>query len=117
VNPLKTVVETATGVKDSVEEFTRSAKESTGSALHSAASSVRSGSATIDNVANGAAAKLDATGSFIENWELRHVFNGMRDFGRNHLAGTVMVAAAAGFFAGSALRRSVHSCARSTNTN
>jgi hypothetical protein len=112
VNPLKTVVETAADVKDSVQEFTRSAQESTGSALHSAASSVRSGSATIDNVASGAAAKLDATGSFIENWELSRVFTGMRDFGRSHLAGTVMVAAAAGFLAGSALRRAVQSSAR-----
>jgi ElaB/YqjD/DUF883 family membrane-anchored ribosome-binding protein len=123
VTTLKTVTETAADVKESVQEFARSAgrkideaREGTGSALHAVASSVRNGSAAIDSVAAGAAKKLDATGSFVENWELRDVFNGLRNFGRSHLAGTVMVAAAAGFLAGSALRRAAHSAERTVET-
>lgn len=123
VTTLKTVTETAADVKESVQEFARSAgrkideaREGTGRSLHAAASSVRSGSAAIDNVAAGAANKLDATGSFVENWELRSVFTGLRKFGRSHLAGTVMVAAAAGFLAGSALRRATHPSERTSET-
>ena len=110
---LKEVTETASqfgkDVKDSVEDFSRSAgkkfeaaKEGTGDALHSAASSVRKGSAAIDNVAD----RLDATGTFVEDCELKSAFKGLRKFGRSHLTESLVVAAAIGFLAGSAFRRS-----------
>jgi len=113
---LKTVADTALElgqeVRDTVEEFSRTAgrkiqeaREGTGSALHSAADSVRQGSKAIDNVAAGTASRLDATGSFVEDVSLKSVFGSLRKFGRSHLAETVIAAAAVGFLAGSALNR------------
>ena len=124
---LKTMTETASELgkeaKESIEELGRSAgrkldkaRDETGEALHTAASSVRTtgrqGCEAIDDLATGAADRLDATASYIEDHDLRNVFIGLRRFGRRHLTGSLVAAAAIGFLAGSALRRATHSCGR-----
>ena len=126
MTPLRTLTESASDLgkeaKESVEEFGRSAgrkldeaRDETGAALHTAASSVRKtgrqGSKAIDNLATGAADRLDATATYVEDHDLRDALTGLRRFGRRHLAGSLVAAAALGFFAGSALSRAAHSCA------
>ena len=107
---------------ESLEELGRSAgrkldqaRGDTGDALHSAASSVRTtgrkGSEAIDNLATGAADRLDATASYVEDHDLREVFTGLQKFGRRHLTGCLVAAAAIGFLAGSAISKATHSCA------
>jgi hypothetical protein len=123
VTNLKTVAETAAElgkeVKQSVNEFGRSAgsrlenaRAGTGSALHAAASSVRKGSAAIDGLAAGAANRLDATASYVEGFEVKNAFARLREFGTSHLTATIVGAAAAGFLAGSALSRASRSNGR-----
>ena len=109
--------------KASVEGLGRSAgrrldeaRDETGDALHSAASAVRStgrrGSGAIDNLATGAADRLDATASYIEDHDLRSVCTGLHGFGRRHLTGSLVAAAAIGVLAGYALSRVTHSCGK-----
>jgi ElaB/YqjD/DUF883 family membrane-anchored ribosome-binding protein len=124
---LKTLTETASELgkeaKKSVEELSRSAGRSldeargeTGGALHAAASSVRTtgrrGSEAIDNLATGAADRLDATASYVEDHDLRGVLTSLRRYGRQHLTGSLVAAAAIGFLAGSTFGRMTHSCRR-----
>ena len=111
--------------KESVEELGRSAgkrlddaREETAGALHTAASSARrtgrQGSEAIDNLAAGAADRLDATASYIEDHDLRKTFRELRKFGRQHLTGSLVFAAAIGFLAGAALNRAAHSYGRTS---
>jgi len=126
---LRTLTETASELgkdaRESIEDLGRSAgrkldeaRDETGSALHSAASSVRrtgrQGSEAIDNFATGAADRLDATASYVEDHDLRDVYTGLRKFGRRHLTGTVVAAAAVGFLVGAALNRVAYSYRRSS---
>lgn len=60
-------------------------------------------SAAIDHLTTGAADRLDATASYVEDYELRDAFKGLRQFGRRHLTASLVVAAAIGFLAGTAL--------------
>jgi ElaB/YqjD/DUF883 family membrane-anchored ribosome-binding protein len=112
--------ELGTGAKESMDELGRSAarkldeaREETGGALHSAASRVRAtgrrGSDAIDNVATGAADRLDATASYVEDHDLKGAFGDLRKFSRQHLMGSLVAAAAIGFLVGSALTRATHS--------
>ena len=91
------------------------ARNETAGALHTAASSVRTtarqGCDVIDGLATSAADKLDATASYVEDHDLRGLFTGCRQLIRRHPTGSLMVATAIGFFAGSAVRRITHSCA------
>jgi ABC-type transporter Mla subunit MlaD len=127
VTTLKTVTESASELgkeaRESIDELVRSAgrklddaRDETGGALHAAASSVRTtgrqGSEAIDNLASGTADRLDATASYIEDHDLRDVLTGLRRFGRRHLAGCLLGAAAIGFLAGSALNRAANSCGK-----
>jgi hypothetical protein len=122
---LKTVTETASELgkeaRESVEQLGRSAgrrldavRTETGAALHTAASSVRAtgrqGSEAIDNLATGAADRLDATATLVEDHDLSDALTGLRRFGRRHLAGSLLAAAAFGFLVGSAARRATHTC-------
>lgn len=111
--------------RESVEELGRSAgrkldeaRRDIADALHTAASSVRrtgrQGSEAIDNFASGAANRLDATASYVEDHDQREVFNGLRRFGRRHLTGSLAFAVAIGFLAGTALTRAMHSCGRTS---
>lgn len=102
--------------KESVEALGRSAgrrldkaRDQTGDALHTAASSVRAAG----DLAASAADRLDATGSYVEDHDLKDALTGLRRFGRRHLGGSLVAAAAIGFFAGSALSRAIHSCRKS----
>jgi ABC-type transporter Mla subunit MlaD len=91
-------------------------KDQAADALHAAASSVRAtgrqGSEAIDNLATGAADKLDATASYVDDHDLRGVFTGVRQAVRRYPTGSLVIATALGFCAGSAIRRMTHSCAR-----
>jgi len=118
---LKTVVDAASelgkNAKESVEEFGRKlddAKDQTAGALHTAASTVRrtgrQSSAAIDNLATGTADRLDDSACYVDNHELSEVVDGLRKFGRRHLRGSLIFAAAAGFLAGVALLRATHTC-------
>lgn len=111
------------GAKESAEELGRSAgrrlddaREETADALHTAASSARKtgrqGCEAVDNLATGAADRLDATASYIEDHDLRKLFRDLRKFGRQHLTGSLVFAVAFGFLAGAALNRLAHSCGR-----
>jgi hypothetical protein len=107
-----TALENGRDVKDSVAEFVRSAsgkidtaREQTGEALHAAASSVRRGSAKIDVLAGDAASRLDTTASFVKDADMKSLSAGVRRFGQNNLAFTLLVAAAAGLWVGLALSR------------
>ncbi len=97
----------------SAERLARSASESldqkrdvTGDALHSAASSIRDAgrqsAKTINNLSQGAAERLHSTASYIENNDMRGMLTG---FASRHPAPSLVVAAALGFFVGSALTR------------
>jgi hypothetical protein len=101
-------------VKDSVADFGRSAgrkidhaRSQTGGALHAVASTVRKGSRKIDNFAYGTAKRLDATARFVEDADLKGLRSGARRFAQNHLTLTLLVSAVAGFWAASALNRSI----------
>src|ERR1035437_5159581 len=122
---LRKLTESASGLgkeaKESMEELGQSAgrkldeaRQETGAALHTAASSVRKtgrqGSDAIDNLATSAADRLDATASYVEARDLRDALAGLRRFGRRQLTGSLVAAAAVGFFAGFALCRATHSC-------
>jgi ElaB/YqjD/DUF883 family membrane-anchored ribosome-binding protein len=117
---METASELGKDAKDSIEEMGRSAgrkvdaaREETGGALHAAASCVRKtgrqSSEAIDNLASGTADRLDATASFVEDHDLKDVFAGLQKFGRRHLTGSLVVAGAIGFLAGSALSRAARS--------
>ncbi len=123
VDNIRTVTEKAAEVgeqaKDSLKEMGRSAgrkldeaREGTGEALHSAATSVRAtgrrGSNAMDNLAMGAADRLDAAASYVEEHDLRRAVASLRRFGRRHFTGSLVVAGAIGFLAGSALSRMTH---------
>ncbi len=108
--------ELGTGAKESMNELGRSAgrkldeaREDTGDALHSAASSVRATGDAIDNFTTGAADRLDATASYVEDHDLKGVFADLRKFGRRHMTGSLVAAAVIGFFVGSAFRGAPHS--------
>lgn len=120
----ETVSEFGKEATESMEKLGRSAgkgleeaRDETGDALHAAASSVRTkgrrGSEAIDNLATSTADRLDATASYVEDCSLGDMSNGLRRFGRRHLTGSLVAAAAIGFLAGSALRRVTHMFGRS----
>jgi hypothetical protein len=111
--------------KESIEELRQSAgrkleaaRGETVDALHAAATSVRAtgrqGSEAIDNIADNAADRLDATASYVEDRDLREAFTGLRRFCRRHLTGSLMAAAAVGFVAGTGLSRAVYSLRKSS---
>lgn len=124
---LKTLTDAASELgkdaRESAEELGRSAGRKlddarceTAGTLHSAASSVRrtgrQGSDAIDDLTADAADRLDATASYVQDHDLRDVFAGLRRFGRRHLAGSLVVAVAVGFFAGAALNRAANALRR-----
>jgi len=124
---LKTVTDTATELgneaKETMEQLGRntgrridSVRAETGAALHTAASSVRAtgrqGAEALDNFSTGAADRLDATAEIVENNDLSDVLTSLRRYGRQHLAGTLVAAAAIGFLTGSAIRSSKHRCSK-----
>jgi hypothetical protein len=120
MSTLKQVAETASElgqhVMDSAEDFSRTAsrkiaevRDNTGSALHSAASSVRQRSRAIEQAARGTASKLDAAGSFVEDFTSKNILASIRKFGRDHSTGFVIAGLALGFVAGAALTHSTRS--------
>jgi ElaB/YqjD/DUF883 family membrane-anchored ribosome-binding protein len=109
--------------KEQAEDLGRTAakkldevRNQTADALRTAASSVRTtgrqSSEIIDNCATNTADRLDATASYVEQHDLSGVASGCRQAVRRHPAGSLMVATAIGFLAGSAIRRMTHSCVK-----
>ena len=116
----ETALEFGKEAKESIEKLARSAeklarsasesldqkRDGTGDALHRAASSIhdagRQSAKKLNNFTNGAAEKIHSAASYIENNDLRGMFTG---FAGRHPAPSLVVAAAFGFFVGSALTR------------
>jgi len=115
---LKTVTDAASEFGKDAKESLDNAREQTAGALYTTASSARrtgrQGSEVIDNLASGAADRLDATASYIEDHDLRKVVRDLRAFGRRHLTGSLVFAVAIGFLAGAALNRLAHSYGRNS---
>ena len=116
MSALRTVAETALevsqDVKKSATEFGRTAgktihkvRDQTSDVLHDAASSVRQGSAKIDNIAKATARRLDATASFVEDFNVKKASAALERFGRKHSTAVLLAAVAVGFWAGSAFSR------------
>ncbi len=123
----ETAAELGKEARDAVDKLGQSAgrkldevRDDTGGALHSAAASVRQagrkGSKAIDDMTTGTADRLDATGSYVEDHNLTSVCTDLSVFGRRHLTGSLVLAAAIGFLAGSALSRMTHSCRKAIET-
>jgi ElaB/YqjD/DUF883 family membrane-anchored ribosome-binding protein len=117
MSTLRQVADTASElgqqVMESAGDFSRTAgrkiadaRENTGSALHAAASSVRQRSRAIDEAARGTARKLDAAGSFVEDFTSKNILASIRKFGRDHSTAFVIAGLALGFVAGAALSHS-----------
>jgi hypothetical protein len=81
----------------------------TADSLHGAASSIRTGggksSKAIEDLANGAAAKLDGAGTFIEEHDLKHAVEGSRQLVRRYPVEALALAAGLGFLSALAIRR------------
>jgi ElaB/YqjD/DUF883 family membrane-anchored ribosome-binding protein len=116
VSALRTVAETALevsqDVKKSATEFGRTAgktihkvRDQTSDALHDAASSVRHGSAKIENIAKATARRLDATASFVEDFNLKNASAAVERFGRKHSRALLLAGVVVGFWAGSTFSR------------
>jgi ElaB/YqjD/DUF883 family membrane-anchored ribosome-binding protein len=124
VTNLTTITETALefgkDAKESIEKLARSAeklvrsasdsldqrRDDTGDALHAAASSVRDAgrqsAKKISKITDGAAERIHGAASYIEKNDFRGMLTG---FASRHPAPSLVVAAAFGFFVGSALIR------------
>jgi len=108
----ETALELGREVKESVVEMGRSAGQKIGDArdqasgaLHEAAHSVRHSSAKIENLAKGTARRLDATASFVEDFNTKNASVALRRFAKNHSTAVLLTAAAIGFMSGFALGR------------
>jgi ElaB/YqjD/DUF883 family membrane-anchored ribosome-binding protein len=92
------------------------ARDETADAIHRAASSVRTTARhsceVLDDLATSAADKMDVTASYVEDHDPRRLFAGCRQFISKYPTGSLMVATAIGFVAGSTVRRIRHSCSR-----
>ncbi len=93
----------------SAEKLARSASDSldetrdgTGDALHAAAASIREAGQSLNNLTSGVSQKLHATGAYIEDHDFKGMLRGLAS--RNPVP-SMVVAAALGFFVGSALTR------------
>ncbi len=105
-------IEMGKQVKDTVAAFSETAankvadvRDGAANALHTAASSVRKGSVAIDT----AAGKLDSAGSFVEGCSVKSAADRVSEFGKSHLTGSLIMAMAIGFLAGSAMGRALQS--------
>jgi ElaB/YqjD/DUF883 family membrane-anchored ribosome-binding protein len=63
----------------------------------------------VDDFANSAADRLDATATYIEDHDMKDAFKGLRRFASRHPTRSFLVAAAIGFLAGSSISRLTHS--------
>jgi hypothetical protein len=118
---MRTLTDTASAIgdkvseaKETMEDIARSAgkkleagRDETADRLHTAASSVRTtgrrGSEAIDRIAKGTADRLDSAAERVESCEFGGLFTSLGRFSHRHLAASLVVAAAVGFLAASAL--------------
>jgi hypothetical protein len=121
---LKTITKTASELgkeaKESIEGLSRSAgktldvaRDGTGDALHAAAVTVRTtgrkSSQALDKFATSTANGLDATASFVRDYDLKDMWNAVQKYSRKHVAVSLVAAIAVGFIFGTTLRRVTHS--------
>jgi ElaB/YqjD/DUF883 family membrane-anchored ribosome-binding protein len=103
------IKEAADGILRSAGQELNQARHDTADALHTAASSVRTtgcrGADAIDKVAVGAADKLDAAASYVQEHGLGSTITSIRRFGRRHPTTTLVVGLALGMVAGSLFTR------------
>jgi len=104
--------EKAFRIADQVDELGRGTAES----LHAAASSVRKGSKAIEDLAESAASKLDGAGLYVENHNAKRAMGQTGQLVRRYPAESILVAAAAGFVSGFAIRRLMHKCDKPATT-
>jgi ElaB/YqjD/DUF883 family membrane-anchored ribosome-binding protein len=108
--------ERVSDAKETIENMARStgqqlddARRETADALYTASSAVRStgrrGADAIGKAAGGAADKLDATASYVEDHDVRSSLTSLRRFGRRHPAATMAAGVAIGMLAGSLVTR------------
>jgi ElaB/YqjD/DUF883 family membrane-anchored ribosome-binding protein len=115
-NITETAMEFGREAKESLEKLARSAeklarsasdsldetRDGTGDALHAAAASIREAGQSLNNLTTGVSQKLHATGAYIED----HDFKGMlKGFASRNPGPSLVVAAALGFFIGTAVMR------------
>ena len=85
------------------------ARHDTADALDQAASSVRRaggrGADAIDNTISGAANRMDATASYVDDHDVRSALTGLRRFGQRHPAAAMAAGVALGMLAGSLVTR------------
>ena len=98
---------------EQLDDFTREAADN----FHAVASAVREGgrhgSKTVEDLAEGAASRLDGAGTYIEKHDRIHTLARTRQLVRQYPAELLAVAAGVGFLTGVAVRRLTHSCDRS----
>jgi len=103
----------ASRIAEQVDEFGREAAEN----LHAAASSIRKGgqqgSKAIEDLAEGAANKLDGAGSYVEKHDVKRAIGESRQLVRRYPVESLVLAAGVGFLTGFAVRRLTHACDRS----
>ena len=104
--------EKASRIAGQVDDLGREAAAS----LHAAASSIRKGghqgSKAIEDLAEGAACKLDGAGSYVKKHDLKHVIGESRQLARRYPVESLALAASIGFLTGFTIRRLTHVCAK-----
>jgi ElaB/YqjD/DUF883 family membrane-anchored ribosome-binding protein len=105
--------EKASRIAEQVDDLGREAAAS----LHAAASSIRKGghqsSKAIEDLAEGAASKLDGVGSYVRKHDLKRTIGESRQIVRRYPVESLALAAGLGFLTGFAIRRITHSCDKS----
>jgi ElaB/YqjD/DUF883 family membrane-anchored ribosome-binding protein len=101
--------EKASRIAEQVDDLGREAAAS----LHAAASSIRKGghqgSKAIEDLAEGAAGKLDGVGSYVKKHNVKHTIGESRHIVRRYPVESLVLAAAVGFLTGFAIRLT-HAC-------
>jgi hypothetical protein len=97
------------------EGLSRAASRKLDAARNEAAGALRSAASSVRSTADGAADKLDATASYVETYSGTGMLAGCRQLIRKNPAGSFLVATVIGFFAGSAVRHVLHSCAQKSD--
>jgi hypothetical protein len=108
--------EKASRIAEQVDDLGREAA----AGLHAAASSIRKGghqgSKAIEDLAEGAASKLDGVGSYFKKHDLKRTIGEPRRIVRRYPAESLVLAAGVGFLTGFAVRRLTHACNKSADS-
>jgi ElaB/YqjD/DUF883 family membrane-anchored ribosome-binding protein len=104
--------EKASRIAGQVDDLGREAAAS----LHAAASTIRKGghkgSKALEDLAEGAASRLDGAGSYVKKHDLKHTISESRQIARRYPVESLALAACVGFLTGFTIRRLTHVCTR-----